>query len=482
MKCFYPLRFLSAFLFFHLGAVYADNLSLDSFIQIVKEKNQSYLASKESLEHLEKKLEMNDLELSPFLMADMGMQDDRTVKMLPSFMGTRTKTDLAASLGFAKKFSTGTSVQLKQEYRDYTVFGMAALPDNPPHREPILSLALSQDLWKNILGRGTFLRRAREKLQNAGEIKAEEYKMKNLLSEAETQYWNWLFKTEEVKTRKLSLDRAKRIRSWFGKRKESGLSNSTDVLQSEALVLSREISLKNSESELKAIEAEIKNTLGQDSDLENKPVDDFEKPRPRDFLQAQEQNNPEKIREYYRPDYALSLIEAKARRMAEEEIADNLAASLTLEAKLSSQSMNADAGASFSQMASFDYPTWGVGLRWSLNLDRSALSRIREQARAESVAAEMRARQMGLSSQTAATEIIRAHRELVERVEQVSRLKGIQQNKLKSEEDRFRNGRSTTFQVVQFEQDAADAELLYLQLAIEARKLESKTQIFFKGL
>jgi hypothetical protein len=63
----------------------------------------------------------------------------------------------------------------------------------------------------------------------------------------------------------------------------------------------------------------------------------------------------------------------------------------------------------------------------------------------------------------------------------VQKLVDIQKRKFDREQDRLRNGRSTTFQVISYEQEIAESEVMLFKLLSEQRKIESTTRNFIEG-
>ena len=123
-------------------------------------------------------------------------------------------------------------------------------------------------------------------------------------------------------------------------------------------------------------------------------------------------------------------------------------------------------------------PTSVIGLRLNMTLDRDLL---KSQVEAQKV------RKMALQKQYEDTERslnkdlqgLLTKRQSATELYEISRgLEGIQRNKLENEQYNYRNGRSTTYQLLMFTQDLAQSEFNRLESAYQIAILDIQLQLF----
>ena len=72
----------------------------------------------------------------------------------------------------------------------------------------------------------------------------EEIKMKMVLLDAETQFWRLALSREAIQVTKESVDRAKKLREWAKRRADTQLADTSDFLQTDAVLRARNLELQ----------------------------------------------------------------------------------------------------------------------------------------------------------------------------------------------------------------------------------------------
>jgi outer membrane protein TolC len=161
-----------------------------------------------------------------------------------------------------------------------------------------------------------------------------------------------------------------------------------------------------------------------------------------------------------------------------QETRENLRPELNLQGQASTNGRDTELAPSISDSADPHHPTLGVALNFRMDLDPTGKGRVVQAANIDAEASKLKAERLKFESQSAWRELMRRHQELGRRIEAARDLVKVQDEKYKRERDRLERGRTTTFQVVTFEQDAAEAESTLLQLMTEQRKLEAQARLF----
>lgn len=363
-------------------------------------------------------------------------------------------------LGFSEVTPFGLQGKLYYNYQYQNYSGTNPLFVNNTNfysSSPVLEFNLS--LWRNFAGRET---RATQCLI-ASQVKfihySEQFKITSLLAQAETTYWRLAVAQHVVNIQLASLDRAKRIRAWASKRTRLRLADRADWLQAEAGVDSRRLDLQTSIDELKLAAHAFNTMRGMPCDYVPEQLIDFnaalfdQLPTPcfhpiRDDVKAAEQQK--------------NIAVANARLGIEKNKPD-----LDLYATYSFNGRNPDMNQAVSESFSTTYPSTVVGIRLKMPLDYGSLHRVKTGYRNQIYGAEEQYHQQVYESHQLWNELIIRLQTAKKRLCLARQLEDIQLEKLNSEKQRHSAGRTTTYQVLLFEQDYANSQISRLMIQAE---------------
>lgn len=457
-----------------------QTLSLDEYLLQVAEKNKSIQSLKTSQLSSEHKQKQGDLELSPFLTLSGGyLDDERTQANSPSYIINRQKVK-DYSLGLAKKFSSGTQAQISVQSQDIVMTGLNPPPFSIYNNQAgvaSLGLSISQALWKDGFGRATALRQDRENLVSLLERHSLDLRMKQILIQAEAEYWNSIFLQDEFKLRVASLQRAKRIETWVKQRLENGIGDKSDYLNAQGLVASRELQLLSTQDELVASELRLKEFL-QLNESEKVPRLDGNIGQTRD-LQKMLGSNAEGGT-VVRLDSYLAVLEAKVKNTVADEVTEGLKPELSLVGSYKTNSLESSIASANQKVTNTDKPTSYIGLQLKWLLDTDTKDSMKKAAQLDLLSTLQKKEKLLEESENSWHELIRRHSEMSKKIGLAEKLNQIQNAKAASERDKLAKGRSITSQVITAEQDAAEAESTLNKLRSEHRKLESQARHFIK--
>ncbi len=458
----------------------AHALTLESYLEVVKKNNSAVRASELLEEVAQMKRGSGDyVELSPYLIAQATYFDDKKEQMFPTQQGTRTKIP-SFSVGINKKLSTGTTLGVALEQSKKDIEGIAF-----PYVvswDSTIKIFAQQSLWKNIFGRGTSYRHERESAQEKMERLNQRIQGIGVLVQAELSYWEWFFREEEYKEKKEGIDRAQKLRDWTAKRLANGIGDRSDLLQVESLLKIRELDFIGANDSLLASRRLLLD-FGQDDALpintaERKTTElEFERD-PHHLVQDWKKAENSKTFKIVKLESELIFTASQLALSAEGEGQEMLKPDLTLEGSYATNSREVTYGDSLGASVNSNTPTAAVGLKFTMNFDFFQKQRLLKAAKIESIVSKMKSEKSELDSRSAWSELERRHKELSRRIKVAEELSRFQDEKFKRERERIAVGRSTTFQVVTFEQDAAEARLNLLRLKAEQRKLEASARLF----
>lgn len=456
----------------------ASALTLDGFLQRVQEKHLSVKSLNAQKEASDSRLVAGDVGLAPILSLKASILDDKNIQSLGGYLTDHTKAT-EYSLGLAKKFSTGTNAQVLASVTETQLVG-TNLTATPPQgfdqtfARGSLGISVSQSLWKDGFGAATSLRREREALVSQAEKQSYDLQLKQLMIDAESAYWDYLYQQEELSQRKDSLQRAKRIESWMQKRVGNGIGDDSDLLNAQGLVAGRELQLLASQDESLAVEKKMRDLLELAGD-ETLPdvTGDLRSNRKLEQMISSHQGGRR-----VRLDTYLSILEAKAKATAANEIADAYRPDLVLEGQYKTNSNENRMTDAANKISDSSRPTEAVALKLVWLLDSDLKNAAKQTAKSEALAANYKKDRKLLEGESAWQEMNRRHSELSKKILAADLAANIQTKKAAAQRDKLSKGRAITTDVVTAEQDAAESLLLVTKLRAEQRKLEAQGRLF----
>ncbi len=448
-------------------------MTLEEYLQTVQKKNRTLLSYEASQEAANSRYQQGDLDLSPYLKAGANYLDDKS--LTNSGLVSLTHNQVRSyNLGLEKKFSTGTTAAVTGTVTAVNAegsFNNAAIVSET--HQGTMGISLTQSLWKDFFGASTRLRHERERSQAQYEKTGYNLQAKQALIDAEAAFWDLLYMQQELQIRKASLERAKRIEGWVRNRASNGIGDRADVLNAQGLVASRELQLIGTQDDLKAAEVKFATQIEWPT---NQPVPELQanmnQVRPLKNFIAGEQGRVVRLDTY------LSILDAQVKQVQSREAEERVMPDLTLQGQYKTNGYDTTDSKAISKMTDKDYPVSSIGVNFSWALDWDSKNAVRNSAKQDALAAQLKKEKGLLDSETAWTEINRRHAEMSARISAAQNLSQVQTAKAAAERDKLSKGRSITSNVITAEQDAADAELNLTKMKAEQRKLESQSRLF----
>jgi outer membrane protein TolC len=481
LKTAWSLTSLSFFLALNVHAQ-GRSLSLQTYLDQVRAKNPGLLSAVQAEEAARLKQEEADLVTAPRFFANTQWGKDSRQGLF--FQYTSVSND-SYSFGVQQQTSFGMSAKLSYTLNRFEYIG---LPEQfllgnsilgAPFYEAAPSIEISQSLWKNAFGSET---RALEKQVRAGteaQALGETLKQKLNLVEAEATYWRLALARETVKVAEETLTRAKRLADWSAKRAALGLGDRSDALQGQAAIRLRDLQLKSAQDEERAARQAFNTVRGQSGSQVPEALDQLEsmsanlpvKPA-RTFQGSSGEEVP--VREdLYAQEELLKTTEAAA----EIGRARNTP-SLDVVAAASLFSREGNSSTALSNSFSTEQPQIGAGIRFMMPLDFGSWMNARRGYQKEIIAAETELQKKKLELEQEWLDLNHRHQESLERLKVAQSLETTQKEKSDFERDRLSRGRSTTYQVLMFEEDYAQARLNRLRHQFEALSIAIRMKSF----
>ena len=451
-----------------LGSSLAQALSLEQYLDQARQKNPLFKAYEMSVEAAENKIQSAGLDLSPILTATYMKATD---KSLPSQIAP--ERDMSQySIGLAKKFITGTSVKLQGDLYDFKNPG-TAFPGFDLYSTGALGVQVSQSLWKDSFGYATRAKLQREKSAAQIEKTAAEIQRRAYLIQMESDFWDYVVASEDVKLKKENFDRADKLQKWTANRVSNGISDKADLMNIKALTSLRQVQYQTALEDLKTAEVKIRENLGLTADQATPIID---------TKMSQERNY---IKELSAKKNILSLesevarLESLTKQSVSEEVVDQLRPDLSVFGSYATTSYNRDRGDAISDATKDDHPKTSVGVQFSWVIENDSKSGLRESSLKDALASKYKAERKIKDSQNSWAELLRKYQVTQQNVKTLEDVAQFQRERSKVEQDKFLKGRTVTANVVTAETDAAEAEVNLLKAKSGLRKLEASSQLYF---
>jgi len=182
-----------------------------------------------------------------------------------------------------------------------------------------------------------------------------------------------------------------------------------------------------------------------------------------------------------RPDIIESQLDIESRRIARQEAENQRLPRLDLQALGRLSAFGGDAGGSLSDLPDARGYEWLFGLQFEYPLGNRAAESILQRRRLELQQALVGQRVLRLAIVREIREAVRAIEAAIKRVEVTRAATRLAQTQLEAEQERFRLGLSTSFEVLEFQRDLTDARTAEIQASsdynVELARLDQRTGV-----
>lgn len=461
-------------IFVPFSSVYGQNsqISLGDFLNQVRKDHQGFQASQKTVDGTQMRADEAELSTRPSLLGTAQYLNDRRETGSPLTGDEMTGTTY--SLGI--KQLTGFGLEAKLLYNQ----NYLSMPGANTQFVPLKSyyttgpvLELNQALGKNWLGAET---KANQELIHA-QVEAsrfgESFKQKQLLAQAESAYWRLAVAREAVLATKETLNRSEKLKQWSAQRAKLNLGNQSDFLQTEAAYLARSLELQNALDEERAASRAFNTMRGIDADDVKEQVTLLDEKT----LQSLEIPKRNELRDDVKAAAFQKNLAAANSRLGEERNKPNV----SLYGSYGLNGRDAKASEATSEGFKSDHPNYTVGLRVDIPLSVGIQDSVRQGYRKEAMAADLNYQRKVFEQERLWKDLTNQFKDSVARYRLAQKMEKAQKEKMDFERGRQTRGLTTTFQVIQFEQDYANSQLARLRLQADIVNVYSQLKTFGGG-
>lgn len=463
-------------MFFFARPVYA--LTLAEYIEQVKTQNLGYTATNEQAQAYELLKEKAKLVTAITL---YGYSERSFVEQNQAIQIVRYNRSYATKnqIGFMQTADFGLSTNLYYSLNQITYKGLNTSTSTNPalassNWQSIPTIELSLPLWQNRLGASTkALRDSTFYTNESGKLLAQSLSISELV-ESEKTYWALVYAKKALRVQQKALESAKQILNYVSRRERMNLGEKGDVLQARALVETKQLLVKQAINDELIASRNFNKQRFIISDIVDEKLEDFDLPKLQNILVPQVIAGDR----YDIKASEASMKAAVAQAKVEEE---NNKPSLNL---YGAYSLNQIQGSKQAAISSSFEPmgrSGKVGVNFSMPINFGLTSDIRQGAIKSASAAKIDYRQKVFEQENDWMNLVQNMASYKENLKLSLTIEQAQKSKLENERNLLKQGRTSTYQILLFEQDYSNSELTTIQIAYKLLELLADEKLY-KGL
>jgi len=455
-----------------------ETLTLGDYLKKVRTNNPEIKSIELSIDAMGKKVLELDMAYSPYLSGGYNYTDDKSGPGFGSTLLTKEMTANSWTVNASKKFGFGSTVSLGYSSMDArfdlltptAIIGPALLSDFAGYQiKPFARIeqSLLRDINSGLTRSG--IEKARASVR-AGQY-MQLFRKQQILMRARTAYWGLSLARDVSAFRTVSLDRTEKLLRWNENRLGLDLADRSDFLQSQAAFKLRQLNLQMArEDEVKAA-SDFNELLGLPDDTV-----DYELEKLSDKLALYKGMTLNRSGE--RADVLSARETFTGSQWAERETKYRAMPELTLAGSWSLTGLGLSYSDTWSQVAGAEKPTLTLGINFVVPLDYRTLETVKEGYRRDFASSAAALQKTELSARKDWLKTTRSWNDVKTRLALAQEIKDIQEQRVANEQERFRKGRTTTFLLLNAENDLDDATLNVYRLVFEAIATDAQADLY----
>lgn len=464
MKNLFEFIFVCVYLIFPRS--FASVLDFKDYQKDVLMNNKMYQGLKERVDTYEERSTEAGLMYSPYLFANYYYSKDERENINPNFMGTMTLAkSYEVGIGQLTPWGQQFSLSYKSVYSDLK----GTLLSSPIAYEVGPKIELTQSLWKNFFGSETRAKFNAIKSQHKSQFYDDRFKLRQFEESIKMVFLQTYFSAESLKLQKEALNHAKDIMSWAKSRYEKQLGDESDYLQAQAQVLAKEFEVKTAQDLFQSMEKKFQTLRGSEVDLKDElaPFNMTELLSYNPSLSFVERDDLSSF--YSQLDYYSyqQLIQAESHRPT-----------LEIYGQLFYQGRDKNYDEAKEEAWDKKNEWWVVGVRFNAPLFFWDTMDNVNAYKISSASQELIKEQKVLEAKSDWLKLLEEFKDLKEKLSLSKKLTQVQNRKIEVERKRLKHGKTTTYQVLTFELDHLNSELLYLKTQSDLLNVISSLEMY----
>ena len=448
------------------------SLTLNEYLGQVEESSLAYRQGRARADGAGLIAREADLLTSPYFFAQARQSFDTTLPAPPQSRSYDEKNVGMYSAGLTQTFNFGLEAKLaytltKTKFQNSN-FAAGVETD---YWDATPNVELKMPLWGNGLGRTVKARAEILRNQNLADQYGALANSQNLLINAEVAYWQLSTAQERVAIQEQALGAGQNIYNFVSKQKQKNLGDRSDVLQASALIESYKLQLQQARNDIDRAKRAFNKFLNQESTTAIPKLDMV------DYASLQNIAIPEN-----RPGERLDVLAARAQtalaKANSELIVERNKPTLDVVGGYALQGRGVESSRAIKNGSKNDYDSGYVGVMFNMPLNFSAVKDANAGALRLRDSAALNEQSITYSQDQDWYDLKQRLSESKATLKIARSMENAQKAKLENERTRLRQWRTTTYQVLLFEQDYSNAQAARILSATQILALESQMKLF----
>lgn len=445
-------------------------LTVDQYLGQVREQNMSFRSSEQLMKGSSLQKREADLFFKPQFFFNAQKGYDAKLPNPPFLVFDQVRTE-RYNAGISQEFSFGAEARFSYDLQKMEYKGISFPSAANPYWDVIPTLELNIPLWGNAFGRASQARKELTLQQRTFENRSAEAQAKKTLVEAEIAYWRLSATQESVKVQRKALDAANNIFNYVTNKRSKNLGEEADVLQAKALTENYKLQLAQAEIDERAARRKFNLYLNADAEA---PVGDLSQ---LDYKGLLTEPVPS-ARPADRPDVKASQAQVALSRASSQLAVEQNKPTLNVYGGYAFFGRDASQAEAISRAGYANRESAYVGMKFQMPLNISAQADAREGARQAQTAAELNHKYLVYSQEQEWIDLVASFKDAQTTLKLAETMERAQKAKLDNERIRLRQGRTTTYQILLFEQDYLVSEIARIRAANQIITLKSQIQLY----
>lgn len=451
-----------------LGSIQANALTLNEYLDQVKNQSLSYKGTSQQSEGADLLAREADLFFTPQLFAEASVGSNGKPNTPSMYDRVRSQNYL---LGVSQQFSFGLQSRLYYQATrsEFVNAGAAINPDKYWDATPVLEL--SMPLWGGGFGRTAQANQEATRQSSLAEKWQNEGQSLNILVGAEASYWKMAAWQDVVRIQEQALKAAQDIYDYVARKKRMNLGEQADVVQAQALLEARTLELQVAKNESQEAQRSFNKFLNKDA---NAPVEALDSVN----YKSLEAITVPAARPGSRADVEATQAQLKAAKASADLALERNRPTLNLTGQYALNGRDNDLNEAMKEAGETEQDTAFIGVKFNMPLNFSAVGDAKAGALKKQRAAEMNRDYAVYAQEQDWTNLSRNITDARDNLKLLSRIESAQKTKVEVERSRLKQGRTTTYQVLLFEQDYTTAQVSKVKSAVNILALQSQIKLY----
>jgi outer membrane protein TolC len=460
----------SAMLSLSIGfsSIQANALTLNEYLDQVKNQSLSYKGTAQQSEGAELLAREADLFFTPQLFAEASIGSNGKPNTPSMYDRVRNQNYL---LGISQQFNFGlqSRVYYSATRSEFVNAGPAINPSQYWDATPVLEL--SMPLWGGGFGRTAQANQEATRQTSLAEKWSNEGLSLNTLVGAEATYWKVAAWQDVVRIQEQALKAAQDIYNYVSRKKKMNLGEQADVVQAQALLEARTLELQVAKNESQEAQRAFNKYLNKEASA------------PVEALEGVNYSSLEGITVPATRPGSRADVEATQAQLAVAKASAALALernrpTLNLTGQYALNGRDNDLNEAMSEAGQTEQDTAFIGMKFNMPLNFGATGDAKSGALKKERAAEMNRDYALYAQEQDWTNLTRNITDARDNLKLLSRIEAAQKTKLDVERSRLKQGRTTTFQVLLFEQDYTTAQVSKVKSAVNILAYQAQLKLY----